>query len=107
MLRGTAGEENGAGVHGAESLGMGRKVRSAEAGRGQRRRQNNGWESLRGYVSINQVSRGTSGKENGVGRAQGGEPGRGVESEECRGAGARGGATATVASCLAQVGKLT
>ena len=94
-------------VHGAESLGMGRKVRSAEAGRGQRRRQNNGWESLRGYVSINQVLRGTSGKENGVGRAQGGEPGRGVESEECRGAGARGGATATVASCLAQVGKLT
>ena len=63
-------------VHGVESLGTGRKVRSAEAGKGRRRRrrQNNGWESFRDYVSINQVSRGTAGKENGIGRARGGVP---------------------------------
>ena len=74
-------------VHGVESLGTGRKVKSAEAGRGRWRRQNNGWESFRDYVSINQVSRGTAGKENDIRRARGGEPGRGVESEECRGGG--------------------
>ena len=74
-------------VRGVESLGTGRKVRSAEAGKGRRRRrrQNNGWESFRDYVSINQVLRGTAGKENGVGKARGGEPGRGTESKECRG----------------------
>ena len=93
-------------VQGVESLGKGQKVKSAEVWRGQQRRQNNGWESFRDYVSINQVSRGTAGKENGVGRARGGEPGRGVESEECRGRG-RGAATATVALCSARVEKLT
>ena len=33
-------------------------------------------------IIINQVSRGTVGEENGVGRARGGKPGRGAESEE-------------------------
>ena len=83
-------------LHGVESLGTGRKVRSAEAGRRRRRRrQNNGWESFRDYVSINQVLRGTAGKENGVGRARGGEPRRRVESKECRGG--EGAAVAAVA----------
>ena len=62
-------------VHEVESLGTGWKVKSADAGRGRRRRrQNNGRESFRDYVSINQVSRGTAGKENGIGRARGGVP---------------------------------
>ena len=33
-------------------------------------------------IIINQVSRGTVGEENDVGRAWGGKPGRGAESEE-------------------------
>ena len=63
----------------------GKYLRSAEVGRGQRK--NNGWESLRACVChhviiINQVSRGTVGKDNSVGRTRGGAPGRGAESEE-------------------------
>ena len=57
-------------------------------------------------IIIKQVSRGTAGKESGVRRARGKEPGRGAESGECRG-GERAAAAATVASCSARVGKLT
>ena len=39
----------------------------------------------RHVIIINQVLRGTVGKENGVGKTRGGEPGRRVESKECRG----------------------
>ena len=83
--RGAVGDENGFGSARGGGLGKGQKVKSAEVWRGQQRRQNNGWESFRDYVSINQVLRGTAGKENGVGKARGGEPGRGTESKECRG----------------------
>ena len=56
-------------------------------------------------IIIKQVSRGTAGEENGVRRARGIEPGRGAESEECRGGGRV--AATTVASCSARDGKLT
>ena len=56
-------------------------------------------------IIIKQVSRGTAGKENGVRRARGEEPGRRAESDECRGRAAA--AAAMVASCSARVGKLT
>ena len=72
--RGAVGDENGFGSARGGGLGKGQKVKSAEVWRGQQRRQNNGWESFRDYVSINQVSRGTAGKENGIGRARGGVP---------------------------------
>ena len=57
-------------------------------------------------IIIKQVSRGTAGEENGVRRARNEEPGRGVESEECRGGGRAVAAATTVASCSARVGKL-
>ena len=61
--RGAVGDENGFGSARGGGLGKGQKVKSAEVWRGQQRRQNNGWESFRDYVSINQVSRGTAGEE--------------------------------------------
>ena len=86
MPRGTTGEENGfESARGGES-GHGEKSKECRGGEGAAAAAAAAPEQWLGKLSrlcVNQPGlRRTAGKENSVGRARGGEPGRGTESKE-------------------------